>query len=123
MTRRTVRTIFAAAFFWALVPAMGIAGGCVSSPDSFRLQSDTVRWSMVIARGDECIQGLRGKTMLLETVSVVEQPKTRRIILQGPSVRYFAGPEAGSDSFRLIIAGSSMRMSGTSTVNVEVQIR
>jgi hypothetical protein len=102
---------------------MGIAGGCVSSPDSFRLQSDTVQWSMVIARGDECIQGLRGKTMLLETVSVVEQPKTGRIILQGPSFRYFAGPEAGLDSFRLVIVGSSLRMNGTSTVNVEVQIR
>jgi len=123
MTRRTVRIIFAAAFFWALVPAMGIAGGCLSHPDSFRLQSDTVLWSMVIARGDECIQGLRGKTMLLETVSIVEQPKTGRIVLQGPSFRYFAGTEAGLDSFRLVIVGSSMRMNGTSTVNVEVQIR
>ena len=54
---------------------MGIAGDCLSRPDLFRLQSDTVLWSMVIARGDECIQGLRGKAMLLETVSIVEQPK------------------------------------------------
>jgi hypothetical protein len=68
---------------------MGIAGDCLSRPDSFRLQSDTVLWSMVIARGDECIQGLRGKTMLLETVSIVEQPKTGRIVLQGPSFSLF----------------------------------
>jgi hypothetical protein len=123
MTRRTVRTVFATAVFWALVPTMGVAGGCLSRPDSFRLQSDTVWWSMVIARGDECIQGLRGNTMMLETVSVVEQPKAGRIVLQGSSFRYFAGPEPGSDSFRLVIVGSSMRMNGMSTVNVEVQIR
>ena len=78
---------------------------------------------MYIARGDEGIQGLPRSTIMLETVSVVEQPKAGRIVLQGPSFRYFAGPEAGPDSFRLVIVGSSMRMNGTSTVNVEVQIR
>ena len=78
---------------------------------------------MVIARGDECIQGLRGKTMILENVSVVEQPKRGRVVLQGPSFRYSAGPELGPDSFKLIVVGSSMRMNGTSTVMVEVQVR
>lgn len=123
MKRRSVRTVFAAGLFWALAPTMAIAGNCLSRPAPFQLESDTAQWSIVIARGDECIQGLRGKTMLVESVSVVEQPRTGRVVLQGPSFRYFAGPEAGSDSFRLVIVGSSMRMKGTSTVAVEVQVR
>jgi hypothetical protein len=123
MKRRSVRNVFAAGLFWTLAPTMANAGDCLLHPDPFRLQSDTVQWSMVIARGEECIQGLRGKTMIFESVSVVEQPKTGRVVLQGPSFRYSAGPEAGSDSFRLVIAGSSMRMNGTSTVRVEVQVR
>ena len=102
---------------------MAIAGDCLSHPEFFRLQSDTVQWSMVIARGDECIQGLRGKTMIFESASIVEQPKTGRVVLQGPSFRYHAGPEAGPDSFILVIVGSSMRMNGTSKVMVEVQVR
>jgi hypothetical protein len=123
MKFRSVRIIFAAVFFGALAPNAAIAGDCLLRPEPFRLQSDTVQWSMVIARGDQCIQGLRGKTMIFESASVVEPPKTGRVILQGPSFRYSAGPEAGSDSFRLMIVGSSMRMNGTSTVRVEVQVR
>ena len=121
MKRRSV--LFSAGLFCALAPTMAIAGDCLSHPAPFRLESDTVQWTMVIARGDECIQGLRGKTMILESVSVVEQPKTGRVVLHGPAFRYFAGPEAGSDSFRLAIVGSSMRMKGISTVAVEVQVR
>jgi hypothetical protein len=110
-------------FFWALAPTMAIAGDCLSRPAPFQLRSDTVQWSMVVARGSECIQGLRGKSMIFESVSVLEPPKTGHIVLQGPSFRYSAGPEVGSDSFKLVVAGSSMRMNGTSTVMVEVQVR
>jgi hypothetical protein len=123
MKRRPAQTIFAACLFCALAPSIAIGGDCVSHPAPLRLESDTVQWSIVIARGYECIQGLRGKTMIFEGVSLVEQPKTGRVVLQGPSFRYVAGPEAGSDSFRLAIVGSSMRMKGISTVAVEVQVR
>ena len=62
---------------------MTIAGDCLSHPEFFRLQSDTVRWSMVIARGDECIQGLRGKTMIFESASIVEPPKRDELFFRG----------------------------------------
>jgi hypothetical protein len=88
---------FALGVLGALVPKLVIAGDCLSRPDPFRLQSDTVQWSMVIARGDECIEGFRGKSMLLESVSIVEQPRTGLVALQGPSFRYIAGREAGPD--------------------------
>jgi hypothetical protein len=123
MKSRSVRTAFAAGCFGALVPTMAIAGNCLSRADPFRLESDTVQWSMVIAHGDDCIQGLRGKTMILESVSIIEQPKAGRVVLQGPSFHYFAGPEAGVDSFKLTVIGSSMRMNGTSTIGIEVRVR
>jgi hypothetical protein len=123
MKRRSFPFVFAGGIFWVLTSTMAIAGECLSHPAPFRLQSDTVQWSMVIARGDECIQGLRGKTMIIESISLVEQPKRGRVIVQGPSFRYFAGPEAGPDSFQMVIVGSSVRISGTSAVRVEVQVR
>ena len=123
MKRRSVQTIFASALLSAVVPRIAVAGDCVSHPGPLRLESDTVQWSIVIARGDECIQGLRGKTMIFESVSAIEQPKTGRVVLQGPSFHYYAGADAGSDSFRLQVVGSSMRMHGTSTVDVVVQVR
>ena len=122
MKRRSVWT-FAAGFLGVLVPTVAVAGNCLSRADPFRLESDTVQWSIVIARGDECIQGLRGKTMIFESVSAIEQPKTGRVVLQGPSFRYFAGPEPGVDSFKLAIVGSSLRMKGTSTIGIEVRVR
>jgi hypothetical protein len=106
-----------------LTPISASAGNCLSRPESFVLQSDIVEWSMVVGRGSECIQGLRGKTMVLESVSVLEQPKTGQIVLQGPSFRYSAGTDIGVDTFKLAIVGESKRMHGSSIVNVNVQIR
>ena len=123
MKRRSARTILAAGLFWVFVPVAAVAGNCLSRPDPFRLQSDAVQWSIVIARGDECIQGLRGPTMMIESVSVMEQPKSGRVVLQGPAFRYYAGAEPGADTFKLLVVGSSMRMRGTSTLTVEMQVR
>jgi len=99
------------------------AGNCLSHPDQFRLQGDTVYWSMVLAAGAECLQGLRGRTMLIDNVSLVESPKAGIVTLQGPSFRYVAGPGAGQDSFKLAIRGTSQRMQGMSIINVDVTAR
>jgi hypothetical protein len=123
MKRRSAQTVLAAGFLCSVWPAMGFARDCLSHPAPLRLESDTVQWSMIIARSDECIQGLRGQTMIFESASIVEQPKTGRVVLQGPSFHYYAGAEAGPDSFGLLVAGTSMRMRGTSTVKIVVQVR
>jgi hypothetical protein len=107
----------------ALAPTVAAAGNCLSHPPPFVLQSDTVEWAMVLGRGSECIQGLRGRTMVLESIAVLEQPKSGLVILQGPSFRYSAGPEVGSDSFKIAIVGTSARMRGSSIVTVDVQVR
>jgi hypothetical protein len=106
-----------------LGPTGAVAGNCLSRPAPFALQSDIVEWSMVVGRGSECIQGLRGRTMVLESVSILESPKTGQIVLQGPSFRYSASPEMGSDTFKLAIVGTSTRIHGSSVVTVNVQIR
>jgi hypothetical protein len=120
---RSLPTALAAGLLCSLGPAMTFAGECLLHPEPLRLESDTVQWSMIIARGDECIQGLRGKTMIFESAAIVEPPKTGRVVVQGPSFHYYAGEAAGSDSFGLTVVGTSMRMRGTSTVKVNIQVR
>ena len=98
------------------------AGGtCLLHPEPFKLRSDTVRWSIKINAGDECIQGLRWSTIMIENISITEQPKQGRLVVQGPSFRYFSKPGTrGPDSFKLSIGGTSLRISGTSSIEVEV---
>jgi hypothetical protein len=110
-------------FAAALAPRVAAAGNCLSRPPPFVLQSDTVEWSMVVGRGSECIQGLRGRTMVLESIAVLEPPKTGLLVVQGPSFRYSAGPEAGPDAFKIAIVGTSGHMHGNSIVTVAVQVR
>lgn len=103
-------------------PVAAMAGGtCLLHPQPFKLQSDTVRWSIKINAGGECIQGLRWSTIMIDTISVTEQPKAGRLLIQGPSFRYFSDPGArGADSFKLSISGTSVRVKGTSSIEVDV---
>ncbi|WFU70952.1 hypothetical protein [Bradyrhizobium sp. CB2312] len=106
----------------ALSPTAALAGGtCLLHPEPFKLQSDTVRWSIKIASGGQCIQGLRWSTIMIDHIAITEMPKSGQIIIQGPSFRYLSNQGArGSDSFKLSITGSSMRISGNSSIEVEV---
>jgi len=97
--------------------------GCLARPELFRLQSDTVHWSMVIGAGGECVQGLRGKTMLLEDVSIVDQPKLGSLTLEGPAFLYSAKGVPGTDSFTLSVTGTSVRMHGSSVIVVDVAVQ
>jgi hypothetical protein len=123
---RLVQVVFG--FFGALTfifpVASSIAGGnCLLHPAPFRLQSDNVHWSVKIDSGAECIQGLRWSTIMIEDISIVDQPKLGRVLIQGPSFRYFSNPGAqGSDSFKLSISGTSLRLKGTSLIEVDVTV-
>jgi len=92
-------------------------------PDAFLLRSDTVRWSIRIRSGDECIQGLRWSTLMIDGVSVAEQPKLGRLMLSGPSFRYISTPGAlGADRFTLKVDGASLRVKGSSLIEVDVSV-
>ncbi|MBW7971572.1 hypothetical protein [Bradyrhizobium sp. BR 10289] len=87
----------------------------------FTLRSDTVRWSIRIKPGSECIQGLRWSTIMIDNISIVEPPKFGRLVIQGPAFRYFSNVDAqGSDSFKIAISGTSLHMNGTSSIEVDV---
>ena len=78
---------------------------------------------MKINSGAECIQGLRWSTILIDNISIVEQPKLGRLALQGPSFRYFSNPGAhGADSFKLSITGTSLRLNGISFIEADVTV-
>ena len=80
-----------------------------------------MRWSIKIRPGSECIQGLRWSTIMIDNVSIVEPPKSGRLVIQGPSFRYFSSADAqGSDSFKIAIFGTSLHMTGTSSIEVDV---
>ncbi|MCP3472137.1 hypothetical protein NLM33_17630 [Bradyrhizobium sp. CCGUVB1N3] len=58
---------------------------------------------------------------MIDKIIVVEEPKAGRVIIAGPSFRYLSNPGShGSDSFKLVISGSSLRISGTSSIEVDV---
>ncbi|QPF90256.1 hypothetical protein [Bradyrhizobium commune] len=58
---------------------------------------------------------------MIDTVSIVDPPKSGRVAVQGPSFRYFSGPAgSGDDHFKLVIEGTSSRISGKSSIEVDV---
>jgi hypothetical protein len=120
LTNCSFRTILATALTFS--PGAAVAGGtCLLHPQPFKLQSDTVRWSIKINAGGECIQGLRWSTTMIDAIAITEQPKAGRLVIQGPSFRYFSDPGArGTDSFILSISGTSLHVKGTSSIEVDV---
>jgi hypothetical protein len=99
------------------------AGECIRRPEGFKLRSDTTNWSITIGAGGECLQGLRGRAMLLDGVKVVEAPKVGVVTISGPSFRYQAPATPSSDSFKLEVAGEDHRVRGMSTIQVDVVVR
>lgn len=97
------------------------AGGtCILHPQPFRLRSDTIHWSIKIKPGEQCIQGLRWSTFMIDNVSIVEPPKAGRLIAEGPSFRYFADAAGSSDYFKIKISGTSLHVDGASSLEVDV---
>ena len=99
------------------------AGDCMSKLDDFQLSSDTVHWSFAIGSGSECLQGLRGKSMLIDEVKVIEPPSAGSVTISGPAFHYRAPATESNDSFRLQVSGQNNRMRGTSVIIVEVLVR
>src|SRR5260221_1614888 len=107
MNCSSVPSILGVLFIFSVLPpnAMLAGGTCILHPEPFRLQSDAVRWSIKIVSGGECIQGLRWSTIMIGTISITEQPKAGRLVIQGPSFRYFSDQGGrANDSFKLTIS-------------------
>src|SRR4051812_39626984 len=63
---------------------------CVKEKQPFALSSDTMHWTMNLAAGEDCIQGLRWSYMQIYEVTVVNAPSKGKLAIVGPGFRYFA---------------------------------
>jgi len=94
---------------------------CLKEKQPFALSADTVKWSMTIAPGAECIQGLRWSYMQIYEVSIISSPSKGQLVMVGSGFRYYANPgEQGADKFTLLISGKNRHDVGKSTLEVEV---
>ena len=94
---------------------------CIKERTPFALAEDTVKWTITIDPGAECIQGLRWSYMQIFDVSVVSGPSKGQLAVVGSGFRYAAEAERrGSDKFTLLISGKNRHDAGTSTLEVEV---
>ena len=110
--------IAAVAMFGTAVRASPL---CIKERTPFALAEDTVKWTLTINPGAECIQGLRWSYMQIFDVSVVSGPSKGQLAVVGSGFRYSAEAERlGSDKFTLLISGKNRHDAGTSTLEIEV---
>jgi hypothetical protein len=94
---------------------------CLRDHKAYQLTGDTMAWSMAIAPGAHCIQGLRWSYMQVYAVWVVEKPANGELVTVGPAFRYFAKPGfSGTDKFSIVVVGKNRHEEGYSTVEVTV---
>jgi hypothetical protein len=94
---------------------------CMRDIKPYRLDGDTMEWSMTIAPGADCIQGLRWSTMQIYSVAVEDKPKSGDLVLVGPGFRYYANSDfEGPDTFTLVVVGKNRHDEGTSKVRITI---
>jgi len=94
---------------------------CIKERTPFALSDDTVKWTMTIEPGAECIQGLRWSYMQIFNVSVVNGPSAGELAVVGSGFRYSTkSDQRKADKFTLLISGKNRHDAGTSTLEVEV---
>jgi hypothetical protein len=106
----------------AVAPAPASASpNCLKDQKAFNLAGDSIEYSMTLAPGAECIQGLRWSYMQIYAVWVLEKPKSGELVMVGPGFRYFAKPDfSGTDKFSLVVVGKNRHEEGFSTVEIKV---
>lgn len=121
MLRLLARVSTAVGLLAVLGSAAGATPNCLKGQRPFNLAGDTVSWSMTIAPGANCIQGLRWSYMQIADLSIADQPKNGTIVLVGPAFRYYSNPDfPGSDRFTLVVSGKNRHTVGQSTVEIVV---
>ena len=124
MPQILARLSLTAVLLAALGGTASAAPNCLRDPQPYALTEDTVSWSMTIAPGAECIQGLRWSYMQIERVSLSTGPSNGKVVLVGPGFRYFADPAfRGSDTFTVAVSGKNRKASGNSILKIQVDAR
>jgi hypothetical protein len=125
MMKLIARTLTAIVISFALTAAASASPSCLSQDKKpFALANDTIDWAMTIAPGADCIQGVRWSYMQIYDVSVVNAPKSGKIVMVGIGFRYYADRQFnGTDSFTLAVTGMNKKNPGRSYVHIEVKPR
>jgi hypothetical protein len=89
----------------------------------YQLASDTVRWSLELNDGENCIRGVRFNNVVVDKLIVSSAPQAGHVMLHGMGFSYkAAGDFQGRDFFSLIVSGATNKVPGRSTIEVEVFI-
>jgi hypothetical protein len=124
MLRIFARFSMAAVLLANLNVSASASPACLSDQQPYALTDDIVNYTMTIAPGGECIQGLRWSSMQIEFVSVLGAPKNGKAVVVGSGFRYFADPDfKGSDSFTVVVSGINRKTPGNSILQIEVKAR
>jgi hypothetical protein len=104
--------------------APAFADACLFQPRRpFQLSSDTVEWSMLIASGRTCTQGLRFGSINITSVKLIAPPQSGKVDIKGPSFSYAAKADfQGQDEFTIEVSGTVVRIAGVSDVKVTVSV-
>ena len=104
--------------------APAFADACLFQPRRpFQLSSDTVEWTMLIASGRTCIQGLRLGSINITSVKLIAPPQSGKVDIKGPSFSYAAKADfQGQDEFTIQVSGTVVRIAGVSDVKVTVSV-
>ena len=113
-------SVAALAELFTLASAHG-SPSCLRDKTAYELKGDSIEWSMAIAPGANCIQGLRWSYMQIYAVWVLKAPSNGEIVMVGPGFRYFAKSDfSGTDKFTLVVVGKNRHEEGYSTVEIVV---
>lgn len=98
---------------------------CLKDQTPFALADDVMRWTMSLAPGAECIQGLRWSYMQIYEVEVAAAPRAGKLVIVGPGFRYTANAEGAAqgqepDRFTLLVSGKNRHTIGKSTIEITV---
>jgi hypothetical protein len=94
---------------------------CAKDLKPFALSGDTINWTMSVAPGSECIQGLRWSYMQIYSVLISKPPKNGRIVILGSGFRYVADTRNDEpDTFTLVVSGKNRHDLGESILEIAV---
>jgi len=102
---------------------LSFADACVVSSQRYRLASDTVRWSLELSGGENCIRGVRFNNVVIDKLVVVSAPAAGHVTLHGSGFSYTAANNfQGHDFFSLMVSGATNKVPGSSTIEVVVSV-
>jgi hypothetical protein len=122
MSRKLDSLVVAIGFMAVLSVPAHASPTCLRDQRPFTLAEDTVSWTISVAPGSDCIQGLRWSFMQVYSVLVSKPPTKGKIEIVGSGFRYFAPSENyEADSFTLVVVGKYGRDTGQSTLEIAVK--